>query len=228
MKRFYKDVRLSDEGGILLDGRPVRTPARVPLILPNDLLAAAVAAEWAAQGDQIDPRTMPITGLANAAIDRVTPDPIAFAAPLIRYAETDLVCYRAQDPPDLIERQASAWDPIMEWAETRHGARLIAGAGITHVKQDEAAVAALAKAVLDFGPWELVALDPLVTLSGSLLIALAIHDQAMEPEAAFTIAHLDEHWQAEQWGDDDWAIATREAHRADFLAAARFLDLVRG
>ncbi len=228
MKRFYKEVRISEERGILLDDRPVRTPARVPLILSNDGLAAAVAAEWAAQGEEIDPRTMPLTGLANAAIDRVSPDVAAFATPLIRYAETDLVCYRAEDPPELIERQAKAWDPILDWAEARHGARLITAAGITHVKQDEAAVVALAGAVLALDAWELVALDPLVTLSGSLLIGLAIHDQAMEPDAAFTIAHLDEHWQAEQWGDDDWAIATREAHKRDFLAAGRFMELVRG
>jgi chaperone required for assembly of F1-ATPase len=228
MKRFYKDVRISEERGILLDDRPVRTPARVALILPNDVLAAAAAAEWAAQGEQIDPRTMPITGLANAAIDRVMPDARAFAAPLIRYAETDLVCYRAEDPPELIERQAKSWDPILQWATARHSATLIIGTGITHIPQDEAAVSALAAAVLALDPWELVALDPLVTLSGSLLIGLAIHDQAMEPEAAFAIAHLDEQWQAEQWGDDDWAIATREAHKADFLAAGRFLELVRG
>ena len=228
MRRLYKEVRRSEDGGILLDDRPVRTPARVPLILPNAALAQAVAAEWAAQGEQIDPRTMPITGLANAAIDRVTPDAPAFAAPLIRYAETDLVCYRAEDPVDLIDRQAKAWDPILDWAAVRYDARLITGAGIGHVRQNEVAVAALSDAVLALNPWELVALDPLVTLSGSLLIALAIHDQAMEPEAAFATAHLDELWQAEQWGDDDWAIATRDAHKRDFLAAARFLELLRG
>ncbi len=116
MKRFYKSVTTNDAGGVLLDGRPVRTPARVPLVMPTPALAEAVAAEWAAQGEEIRPQDMPLTGLANAAIDRVAPEQAAFAASLAQYGETELLCYRADGPPDLIARQHERWDPLLDWA----------------------------------------------------------------------------------------------------------------
>jgi chaperone required for assembly of F1-ATPase len=227
MKRFYKQVSVTPELGILLDSRPVKTPAKATLTLLNVALAEAVAAEWRAQGTDINPFSMPFTGLANAAIDRVGADPLDFAAGIATYAETELICYRASDPSELVARQATLWDPIMLWASHRYGVTFTCVTGIMHQQQPPQTLVRLSQAVAERDPWELAPLSPLVTISGSLLIPLAMLDDAMPAEAAFDAAHLDELWQAEKWGEDDFALEARAARRKDFLAAAQFLDLVR-
>lgn len=225
MTRFYTTVDAGADGTIRLDGRPVRTPARALLTLPNAALAAAVAEEWAAQGDSVDPRRMPLTGLANAAIDRIAPDPAAFAAGLVRYAETELICYRADGPEPLVRRQADLWDPLLDWARGRYDAALAVTRGILPTSQSPEAVARLGQAVAARSPFVLAGLSPLVTISGSLVIALALAEGAIDVDRAWAAAQLDELWQAEQWGEDPLAKAGRDARQGDFVAAARFADL---
>lgn len=226
MKRFYKAVVVTPERGIALDGRPVRTPGKLPLILPNAGLAEAVAAEWHAQGDDIFPQSMPLTGLANAAIERVAPDETGFAIELAVYAESELLCYRADAPPELVARQVVVWDPILEWARCRYDVSFTLVTGIMHHPQPSETLTRLRAAICNNGPFELAALSPIVTISGSLVIALAVAEDAITPEAAFDAAHLDELWQAEQWGEDDFALDQRAAHFNDFLAACDFLRLL--
>lgn len=229
MKRFYQQAEaVAADGGyaIRLDGRPVHTPARAPLVLPTRALGNAVAGEWQGQGETIDPRTMPLTGLANAAIDRVAPDREAFAAGLARYGESDLLCYRAAGPDTLVGRQAEAWDPILDWARHRYDVEFAVTAGVMHSAQPPETVARLAKAVAARDAFTLAALSPLVTVSGSLLIALALAEQAIDPDAAWAAAALDDLYQAEQWGADTEAAAALEARKGDFTAGKRMLDLL--
>lgn len=227
MKRFYKQVSVTPDLGIALDGRPVRTPGRLPLILPNADLAEAVAAEWQSQGDDILPQTMPLTGLANAAIERIAPDTAGFAAGLATYAESELLCYRAEAPPPLVARQEDIWDPILAWARTRYDIGFVLVEGIMHRPQPTETVARLSEALAARDAFDLAALSQIVTISGSLVIALAVLEGELAPDAAFDAAHLDELWQAEHWGEDDFALDQRAAHRADFLAACKFLGLLR-
>lgn len=226
MKRFYEAATVGDAGAILLDGRPVRTPARRPLAVPSPTLADAIAGEWGAQGEKLDPRTMPLTGLANAAIDHAATDPSGFAAPLAAYARSDLLCYRAEGPSSLVARQAVEWDPPLAWARARYDVAFVVTSGIVPVAQPPATVARLAEAVTARDAFALAALAPLVTVSGSLILALAVAERAMTAEEALAAATLDEQWQVERWGDDPLAVAPREERRRDFLAAARFLDLL--
>ena len=225
MRRFYKEVAIAD-GAILLDGRPVRTPARASLILPTAALAEAVAGEWRMQGEEIDPRTMPLTGLSNAAIDRVAPDPAAFARPLADYAESDLLCYRAEAPAELIARQAEAWDPLLDWARTRFDIAFVVTSGIVHAPQPPATVARLSEALLARDAFALAAMSPLVTIGGSLVTALALAEDAIDADRAFDVTHLDELWQAERWGEDRLALEARAARKRDFMAACGLLDLL--
>lgn len=226
MKRFWKDVTVDAERGVRLDDRPVRTPGRAPLVLPTAALAEAVADEWRDVAEIIDPRAMPLTGLANAAIDRIAPDTSAFAAGLAAYGESDLLCYRADSPPDLVARQAAAWDPPLAWARDRYDVHFEIATGVMHRRQPEATVERLSAAIAARPAFELAPLSPIVTITGSLVLALALAERAMTPEAVWTAANLDEDWQAEQWGEDDLAIKARETRRRDFDAAARFLSLV--
>lgn len=226
MKRFYKAAAVAPDGAILLDGKPVRTPSGAALALPNPLLAEAVADEWSAQEEKIDPRAMPLTGLANAAIDRVAPAGAAFAAGLAAYGENDLICYRAEGPEALAARQAAHWDPILGWAQQRYDAVFELAQGVIHMPQPPETVARLQAAVAARGPFELAGLSPLVTVSGSLLIALALAEGAIGLEPAWTAATLDETWQAEQWGEDQDAAAALAARCRDFEAGARFLSLL--
>ena len=229
MKRFYKTVTTEAAAGghaIRLDGRAVKTPERAELVLPTTALARAVQAEWAAQVEEIDPRTMPLTGLANAAIDRMAADRAGFAARLAAYAETDLLCYRADSPAALVGSQAESWDPLLDWAGERYGVDFEIVEGIIHRAQPADTVARLTAAIAAYGPFELAALQPLVTISGSLLIALALAEGEIDVESAFTVAHLDELWQAEHWGEDELAKQARDDRRRTFKAAARFLALL--
>lgn len=225
MKRFWKEVSVEDRG-IALDGRPVRTPGRVPLLLPTDALARAVADEWRAVGETIDPRAMPLTGLANAAIDRIAPDTARFAAGLAAYGESDLLCYRAELPEPLVARQVSHWDPLLDWARGRYDVHFETVTGVMHKAQPEATVARLSDAVAALDPFRLAGLSPLVTVSGSLVAALALLEGAADPDSVWTASQVDEAWQAEMWGEDELATKARDAKRADFDAGARFLALL--
>lgn len=225
MKRFWQAVAV--EGGeVRLDGRPVRTPGRAPLVVPCPRLAEAIADEWRAVEREIDPRAMPLTGLANAAIDRIAPDPAAFAAGLARYGESDLLCYRADGPAELVARQRQAWDPLLDWARGRYDVHFEVTAGIVHRAQPPATIARLAEAVAARTPFELAGLSPVVTVTGSLVAALALLEGAADADTVWRAARIDEDWQAEHWGEDEIAARARDAHRADFDAGARFLALL--
>lgn len=226
MKRFWQDVTL-DGGEIRLDGRPVRTPGRVPLTTPSRALTGAIADEWRAVSGEIDPRSMALTGLANAAIDRVAPDPAIFAAGLAAYGESDLLCYRADAPVELIDRQHAAWDPLLDWAQARYDVHFETVTGIMHRPQPPATLARLADATSVRTPFELAGLSPIVTVTGSLIAALALMEGAFDAPAIWHAVRIDEDWQAERWGEDDLAVRTRDAHRADFDAGARFLALLK-
>lgn len=226
MKKFWKTVTVDAERGVRLDDRPVRTPGRAALLLPTISLAEAVADEWRAVTDDVDPRAMPMTGLANAAIDRIAPDPAAFAAGLAVYGESDLLCYRADSPPELVARQAAAWDPPLEWARDRYDVHFEIATGVMHRPQPEATIERLGAAIAARPPFELAPLSPIVTITGSLVLALALAERAMEPDTVWAAANLDEDWQAEQWGEDELAVKARETRRRDFDAAAQFLSLV--
>ncbi len=226
VKRFYKSATATAQGGIELDGKQVRTPGRAPLVVPAAALADAVAGEWNCQGETIDPRAMKLTGLANAAIDRIAADKDRFARGLTAYGESDLLCYRAEAPPRLVERQADHWDPILVWARRRYDVDFEVASGIVHKRQPKATVERLAHAVFARSPFELAGLSPLVTVSGSLVIALALAERAIPLDSAWSAASLDELWQIEQWGEDAEAVAALAARRADFEAGHRFLCLL--
>lgn len=226
MRRFYKEVAVADGGAILLDGKPVKTPARADLILPTPALAEAVAAEWRTQGDEIDPRTMKLTGLSNAAIDRVAPDLASFARPLAAYAESDLLCYRADAPAELVARQAEAWDPLLDWARARFDVHFAVTRGIVHAPQPDATVARLGEALAAYDAFPLASLAPIITIGGSLVTALALAEDEIDADSAFDLTHLDELWQARRWGEDRLALEARAVRKRDFMAAAELLDLL--
>lgn len=229
MKRFYEAAAVSAAGEdfrVLLDGREVKTPARSTLALPSERLAQAIAAEWDSQGEKIDPRSMPFTGLANAAIDRVAPDAKAFARSLAAFGETDLLCYRAEAPAALAARQAEVWDPLLGWARRRFDVDFEIVSGIMHRPQPGMTLRQLSHPVECRSAFELAGLSPLVTISGSLVIALALAEEAVDVDAAWTAASLDEAWQLEQWGEDAEATAVLEARRKEFAAGYRFLKLL--
>lgn len=229
MKRFWKsaDIADADRGwAILLDGKPVRTPLRTLLIVPTELLARAIAGEWNSIQGEIDPRAMPLTGLANAAIDRVRPDPAGFAAALAKYAQGDLVCYRAERPLELVSRQQQSWDPLLTWARRRLDVDFRTTEGIVHVDQPQATVERLFHAVSALDEFRLAGLSPLVTIGGSLVAALAVLEAEISAESAWNAVTVDELWQLEQWGADPEAEQRIENSRRDFLAAARFVELL--
>jgi chaperone required for assembly of F1-ATPase len=229
MKRFWKTVAVAREDGgwgIRLDERPLRTPAREALKVPNEALAEAIAGEWSAIAEDVDPRAMPLTGIANAAIDRVAPDKETFAAGLARYAEADLACYRAEGPRALVERQAASWDALLAWARRRYDADFATTSALLHVAQPPATVERLGHAVAALDAFQLAGLSPLVTIGGSLIAALAALEKAITPEQAWEAVSIDERWQLEQWGEDSEAKVAMDNRRRDFLAAARFLELL--
>jgi len=229
VKRFWKDVTVEPGGegwAIELDGRPVKTPARAQLAVPTRRLAKAIADEWRAVQDKIDPRAMPLTGLANAAIDRVTPERQAFASGLARYAEADLACYRSESPQELSDRQEQQWDKLLGWARRRFDVDFVMTSGLMHVPQPPATIEQLDHAVGALDRFRLAGLSPLVTIGGSLIAALALLERAITPEEAWDAVSVDERWQLDQWGADSEAEAAVENRRRDFLAAANFLDLL--
>lgn len=230
MKRFWSAVTVTDEAGgygIALDARPVRTPLRAPLAVPTRALADGIAAEWSAVDGDIDPRAMPLTGLANASIDRIAPDTATFALGLARYGESDLLYYRAEEPEPLVERQRAAWDPMLDWARQRYDIHLEVASGVMHRAQPAATVERLRDAVLACDAFALAGLSKVVTVTGSLILALALVEGAADPERVWTAARIDEDWQIEMWGRDTLAEQSTTAHRADFDAGARFLKLSR-
>ncbi len=229
MKRFWKaaDVVETDGcWGVELDGKPLRTPAREPLTVPTKALADAIAGEWNGVEEKFDPRGLPLTGLANAAIDRVAPDKQAFADDLARYAEADLACYRAEGPQGLVERQAELWDPLLGWGQRRFDVDFKTTGGIVHVAQPQATVDRLAHAISMLDPFRLAGLSPLVTIGGSLLAALGVLEGAFTPEQAWEAVSVDDLWQLEKWGSDAEAEAALANRRWDYLAAAKFLELL--
>lgn len=188
-------------------------------------MAEAIAAEWNECSGDVDPAAMPLTGLANAAIDRIGPDKANYAAAIAAYGETDLLCYRAEGPDALVRWQAESWDALLHWARRRYDVDFSCQAGIMHVPQPEETVRRLAHEVKLLGPFELAGLSPLVTIGGSLVAALAIYEKMMPADTGWDAVSLEDRWQLEQWGDDPDARAALDARRRDFLAAARFLDL---
>lgn len=230
MKRFYTDVTvLAEEGGhaIRLDGRPVRTPARASLTLPTAVLADAIAQEWRAQGEEVDPASMPMTGLANAAIDHVAPNRASFAEGVARYAQSDLLCYRANGPDTLVARQAAAWEPLLDWARGRYDVTFAVTQGIIPVPQPDETLDRLGAAVVALDPFILTGLSTLVTLSGSLVCALAVVEGGHEISAIWEAAEIDEAWQVEQWGEDAEAAARSVRRADDFATAGAFCALSR-
>lgn len=230
-KRFWDAATVEpgpDGFAILLDGRPVRTPAKAQLILPTEALARSVSEEWAAQEGQVDPGTMPLTRAANAAIDKVTPQFAEVANLISDYGDSDLICYRADYPQGLVERQAQAWDPLMEWAAATFGARLEARSGVMHNPQSIDATAALSTAVHKMSAFELTALHDLVGLSGSLVIGLAVTKGFEAPESLWERSRVDELWQIEEWGEDEEAAQAAAVKKQEFLTAETFFRLSAG
>ena len=226
-KRFYTSARMEpEEGGrtLPLDGRRAMTPGRRPLTVPRHL-AEAVAAEWEAQVEFIVPAAVPVTRLANTAIDGVAERRAEVRAEVTAYAGTDVLCYRAGEPAGLAERQRAAWDPILAWAERRYGVRFVLAEGIVHAPQPELTLAALAKAVDRFDePFALAGLHVATTLTGSALVALGLAEGELDVDAAWAAAHVDEDWNISQWGEDEEAAARRAQRFGDFRAAALALS----
>jgi chaperone required for assembly of F1-ATPase len=229
MKRVYQQVgirRTEDGWGVVLDGKPMRSPARRDLIVPSEPLAAAIAAEWDAQQGEIRPATMPLTRLAATAIDRTAPLRRQVVEEVANYAGTDLVCYRADIPPTLTARQNAVWQPLIDWATTRYDAALSVTWGVIPTRQSPSVLKALGGAVAALDDFRLTAVHTLTAACGSLVIALAVLEGRLAAEEAFAASQLDESFQIEAWGEDAEAAARRDALAADIAAAARFLDLL--
>ena len=228
-RRFYKDVSVeaTDDGHrVLLDGRPVKTPKKLELAVPQAALAEAMADEWRAQGELIDPETMPLTKLVNTALDAVTGQEEAVAADIAAYAGSDLTCYRAEHPTELVAQQARAWGPILAWARDALGTEFVLTEGIMPVAQSTDALEAVAQNVARFNALQLAGLHVMTTLTGSALIALAHAHGQLPAEAAWAAAHVDEDYQISQWGDDEEARERRKRRWAEFQAASRLLGFV--
>lgn len=228
-RRFYEDVAVreaADGFAVVLDGRPVRTPARRPLALPARALATALAEEWQAQSDVIDPAGMPMTRLANTIIDGVTDNGGDVAAEIVKYLGSDLVCYRAVTPRGLVALQAQHWDPVLAFARTALGATFVTASGIAFRPQPDDAIAR-AGAAIPRDAWRLGAVHAITTLTGSALIALALAQDAIGLDAAWTAAHVDEDWNMALWGRDDMAMKRRAFRLAEMAAAGRILTETR-
>jgi chaperone required for assembly of F1-ATPase len=220
MKRFYKEVSVAPaEGGfgVLLDGKPVKTPARHALTLPTETLASAIAAEWREQGAEIVVTSMPLLRLANTVIDGVAANHEQVIAAILRFGENDLLCYRAHQPPDLVARQHAGWDPVLDWVSQRHGAQMRVSQGLNHVDHPPQTLAALRRPLEGLDAFTLGAMHVIASVTGSLVLALAVLDEALSGARAFELSRIDETYQAEKWGQDAEAAkrATALAHELD-------------
>lgn len=229
-KRFYESVAVEHEGDgaeLKLDGKTVRTPGKAALALPTKALAEAIAEEWRAQGERIEPESMPLTRLANSAIDGVTGNEPAVIDDILAFAGSDLLCYRAQGPRGLIDAQTKHWDPLLAWAKQTLGAPLVLSEGVVHVAQPEASLGRLKDQLASRDAFSLTALHVMTSLTGSALLPLAVALGRLTPEEAWAAAHVDEDFQISQWGEDAEARERRESRWRDFAAAAKTLTLLR-
>ncbi|MGE6740092.1 ATP12 family chaperone protein [Allorhizobium pseudoryzae] len=230
-KRFYEQasVAASDEGhAIHLDGRPVKTPAKRALVVPTKMLAEIICGEWQAQAEVIDPSTMPVTRLVNTAIDGVADDQAAVFEDIVKFSGSDMVCYRADSPAELVKRQAERWDPVLDWAASTHGARFILIEGIMPQDQPTEAIEALGRALRRYDtPLELAALHTITTLTGSALLTIAYADGFLDADEAWSLAHLDEDWTIEHWGTDLEAEARRQKRLIELQAAVAVFSALR-
>jgi len=230
MKRIYREVRVAPTGGgwgIWLDARTLRTPARQPLVLPRPGLAEAIAAEWDAQTEKVVPATMPLMRLAATAIDRMAAQRGQAIDEIVGYANTDLVCYRAERPAELVARQNACWQPLVDWVTLRFDAPLLVTTGVVPKAQPQAAITAIRAAVKALDPFWLTALHSATTACGSIVIGLALVERRLDAEGAWQASQLDETFQIEAWGEDAEAAARRAALKRDIAATARFMDLLR-
>lgn len=228
MKRFYKQVSVAPEGSgwrVLLDGKPIRTPAKAAQVVPSAALAQVMALEWSGQADEIDPAAFIFRDMADYAIDVVARDPAAAAADLLRYAETDTLCYRAEVGEALADRQNEMWEPLLHAAELRWGVHFKRVNGIIHYPQPDATLTRMAAAIVPHDSFALAALTTLTTLAASLVIGLAALEAGADGKALWAAANLEEDWQADQWGEDAEASALRMRRFASFCAAMRFAGL---
>jgi chaperone required for assembly of F1-ATPase len=227
-KRLYKEAKAGEAGDggfpVLLDARSIRTPARRLLAAPTHALTQAIAAEWNAQADVIEPARMPLTRLANAIIDAVADRPQPVMDEIAKYLETDLLFYRASTPAALIARQSEAWEPLLAWARDEFGAHFVQVEGVMYAAQPEYAMAA-ARAHIPSASWRLGAVSSIATLTGSALIALALAHDAIAADAAWDAAHLDEDWEMAQWGRDELTLQRRGYRRGEFDAGVTVLRL---
>jgi len=234
-KRFYKETGTAAEGegfALVLDGRPALTPARNRLAVPSQALAQAMADEWSAQGEFIEPSSVPVTRIVNSAVDGVASQMEAVTAEVAKYAESDLICYRAGTPQNLVAEQAAAWDPVLAWAREAHGARFILAEGVMYATQPEPAVTAVRKAIDkavgkdNAAALRLAALHTVTTLTGSALLGLAVAQGHLSPAEAWRLAHVDEDFQMRAWGEDTEALARRTQRWTQMDAAGRMLQLL--
>ena len=230
MKRFYRDATVApgeDGYSVTLDGKPLRTPGKAELRVPSRALAEAIAAEWRAQVSEVRPQNLPLTRLANTALDLVTPRRAQIVAEIANYAGTDLLCYRAEHPPELVARQARIWQPLLDWAAERY-APLTVTAGVLPCAQPVESLAAFTAAVEAFDAMRLAALHLATAACGSLVLALALAEMRLDPESAFAAAQLEESFEIERWGEDAEQTRRRAALQDDIALAARFVALLNG
>jgi chaperone required for assembly of F1-ATPase len=230
MKKFYKEVAVEAAPGgwrVRLDARPIRTQGGTGQVVPGRALAEALAGEWRAQGERIDPRSFPLRDLADYALDHVAPARDTAIAKLLGYVETDTLCYRAEPDVSLFQRQQAEWEPLVRACEAAHGIRLERTSGIVHRPQPPATLAALRAELEALDDFTLGALTTLASLAASLVVALAVLDQTADPAALFAAANLEQDWQAERWGWDAEAESARGAKLAAFEQAAHFLRLIQ-
>lgn len=231
VRRFYTQVTVvaeDDAYKVLLDGRVLRTPAQAEISLPTELAATLIAQEFDRQGEHIEPMSMPVTRLTNTAIDGVASDLQAVVEDILRYASSDLLYYRADAPERLIALEAAAWDPVLEWAEGELGVRFVLAEGIMHVEQPRPTIAAVGTYLRQRRePLRLASLHVITTLTGSALLALAVDAQALDAEAAWQAAHVDEDWNIAQWGADAEAAERRENRKRDMMGAVALLAAIR-
>ncbi|SMC82037.1 ATP12 family protein [Rhizobium sp. RU36D] len=230
-KRFYTAVQVEPvEAGfeVRLDGKTVRTPARKALAVPKERLAHLIAAEWEAQVEVIDPHSMPVTRLVNTALDAVSDQVEAVLEDIARFSQSDMLCYRAEEPEGLVERQVHGWDPVLEWVAETHGARFLLAGGIIHQEQPAQSLQAFREALQAYAePIRLSALHTITTLTGSAILALAAAEGRLSLDEAWALAHLDEDWTNEHWGTDEEAEARRGKRFVDMQAAMAVIQAVQ-